>query len=174
MITETYMVQNCFLSQSLKQVDIFFFQLKLIRTDFLEHEILTRFPFKIYTEVSSQVWPNSVEYLHKHSRITRVDDAHNSLMWARKHEKDLLRGLGTVFHGSLIMWIIIQMRSAILKDQEKISEDFKYLSWTTAYICSLAIWLHYFFRFHYSISLHLPSAVISPTLPLTFPWFPSF
>lgn len=74
MVTETYIAAELFFVP-IPKTGWSFFKLKLIRTDFLEHETLTRFPTKMYTEVSSQIWLNSVEYLPKHSRIARVGDA---------------------------------------------------------------------------------------------------
>lgn len=39
--------------------------------------------------------------------------------WASKHEKNFPGGLGDVLPGSLIMWIIIHVVSAVLNDQKR-------------------------------------------------------
>lgn len=89
MVIKAYTVTQLFLCQP-SQTDCFFLKLKLIRAYFLVHETLISFPTKMYTEVSSQLWLNSGEYLPKGSRTGRA------LTWASKHERNLLAGLGAV------------------------------------------------------------------------------
>lgn len=73
MVVKGYTVAQLFLCQPLKTGRFLVLKLKLIREDFLVQETLPSFPSKTYTEVSSQLWLNPMEYLPKGSRTGRVD-----------------------------------------------------------------------------------------------------
>lgn len=117
MVIKGYTVAQLLLCQPLKTGH--FLKLKLIRDSFLVHETLPNFPSKMYTEVSSQLWLNSMEYLPKGSRTGRVDRWGTHTDTSKQTWKELPGRFGAVFPGSLIMWIIIRVVSAVPNEQKR-------------------------------------------------------
>lgn len=173
-------LRNCFLCQLLS-TGWFFFLTKTDQNRLPGAWNLTRFSTKMYTDVSSQVWLNSVEYLPKHSRIARVGDAHGSLTWSRKHKRNLPRDLGAAFHCLLIIWIIIQVKSAVFNRKRYTKrkakrKGFRLPIFITNHSLDLfaGYALLFFQMFLFPFLLVYPPAVNSSSLPRLFPWFPSF
>lgn len=117
MVIKVYTVAQLFLCQPLKTGS--FLKLKLIKEYFLVHETLpsslVKCTLRLVPSSDSTQWNI---YLRAPEQAGWTGEAH-TLIRASKHERNFLGGLGAVFPGSLIMWIIIHVVSAVLNEQKR-------------------------------------------------------